>query len=209
MQQVLPFPFPPPPPSFSPPPFKSPPPPKTKVPFNHIENKNYSILKDNSLISQPNKQVLPPPFPPLLFPPLSPSTPSPSSFSSPLSPVMQEPILLPPRIPIPFSPTEGLKTYILKPRPLRTLENQKIFTQEKKDETDEPDDLYDPDINENNFNILYENPEKARYVIHNMFPNYISYDDEHMWVDSDENNTPKEEESDDDLDDEYDSETSR
>jgi hypothetical protein len=33
-------------------------------------------------------------------------------------------------------------------------------TQEKNDELNDPDDLYDSDIDENNFNILYENPEE-------------------------------------------------
>jgi hypothetical protein len=109
------------------------------------------------------------------------------------------PLLLPPRIKIPFSPTEGEKTYVLQPRILKTLANHKIQTQEKKDEPDNPDDLYDPDIDENNFNILYENPEEVRYIIYNKHPNYTRYDNDHMLVDSDEDNAPREEESDDYL----------
>jgi hypothetical protein len=63
----------------------------------------------------------------------------------------------------------------------REIANHKIQTQEKKDESDDLDDVYDSDINENNFNILYVNPE--------------------------EDNAPMEEASDDDLEEEYDSET--
>jgi hypothetical protein len=51
------------------------------------------------------------------------------------------------------------------------------------------------------------NPEEARYVIHEKHPNYIRYDDEHMWISSEEDNAPGEEESDDDLEEEYDFET--
>jgi hypothetical protein len=59
---------------------------------------------------------------------------------------------------------------------------------ESKDETDDPDYPYDSYIDETNFNIIYENPDQPRYAIHNKYPNKIGNDDEHMWVDSDEDN---------------------
>jgi hypothetical protein len=78
---------------------------------------------------------------------------------------------------------------------------------ESKDESDDSDDLYDSDINENNFNILYVNPEQARYVNHDKYPTNIRFDDEHMLVYSDEDNFSTDDESDDYLEEEYDSET--
>jgi hypothetical protein len=102
---------------------------------------------------------------------------------------------------------EGPKIYKLKLRISREIANHKIQTQESKDESDDSDDLYNSDINENNFNIFYVNPEDARYVIHDKYPYKIRYIDEGLWVSSDKDNVLKEEESYDDLDVEYDSET--
>jgi hypothetical protein len=135
---------------------------------------NSSILKDSSFISQQNQQIqqaslihqpiqqlLLFPFPPLLLPSLPPPTPPPSSFPPLLPPVIHVPLLFPPRIQIPFSLTEGLKTYKLKPKILIAVTNHKIQTQERKDEPNDLDDPYDFDIDENNFNIRYVNPEES------------------------------------------------
>jgi hypothetical protein len=63
---------------------------------------------------------------------------------------------------------------------LRTVTNHKMQALESKDESDDPDDPYNSDIDETNFNILYVNPEEVRYVIHDKHPNYIRYNDEYM-----------------------------
>jgi hypothetical protein len=44
----------------------------------------------------------------------------------------------------------------------------------------------------------------VRYVIHNNHPSNVRFDEEHILVDSDEDNVTREEESEDDLDENYD-----
>jgi hypothetical protein len=75
------------------------------------------------------------------------------------------------------------------------MSNYIIKTQEKKNESDYQNDSYDPEIDENNFDILYNNLQKARYVIHHNYPHFIRFDEEHLYVDSDEYNASLEEES--------------
>jgi hypothetical protein len=58
--------------------------------------------------------------------------------------------------------------------------------------TDNPYDLldpFDPHIEENTRNILYKDPELARYVIHDK----IYFDEEHVLVNSEEDNASTEE----------------
>jgi hypothetical protein len=74
---------------------------------------------------KPIQQFLPFPFPPLLHLSLPPPTSPPFPFPPFLPPLIQMPLLFPPRIPTPFSPTEGPEIYKLKPRMLRAVENHK------------------------------------------------------------------------------------
>jgi hypothetical protein len=132
-----------------------------------MEGENSSILKDKSLISKPNQQIqqipsINQPMQQVLPFPFLPLTPPSPSFLPPLPPVIQVLLLFPPRIKIRFNPIEGPKIYILKPKLQREVAIHKIKTPEKKDEPDYPDDLYNLDIDENNFNIIFENQEDGR-----------------------------------------------
>jgi hypothetical protein len=112
-----------------------------------------------------------------------------SVYYSSSSTCIREPILITPK---PFIPNEGPGTYILPNRKSREIANHKFKIYDT-DETYDLLDPFDPHIEENTRNILYKDPEVARFMIHND----IYYDDEHMLVDSEEDNASTEEDSND------------
>jgi hypothetical protein len=210
-----------------------------------MEGEDLSILKDNSLIIQPNQDIqqeeqstspfdpsfspppsdlflppspliypssilinislitqstLAPTYLPYPLPPLAP--PPPPSYPPPLPPlpsVIHTPILITPK---PFILNEGPGTYILPKRKEKEMANHRLKIYDTKEDYD-PSDPLDPDIEENTRNILYVNPELARYEIHDK----IHFDDEHVLVDSEEDYVSTEEDCDDYLEEVYDDET--